>query len=118
MTDNKLHPAVRWCRTIALWLFVLTTWGVAVFFVIDFWPYIRQLSLFQVLLALVLVSLFALISLILWAGQIVTFQQILKFVAVMFFFLAMATLYSYVGMRLGLFVRDLFGLETMSAALS
>lgn len=115
--SSGLNPAVKWARTISLWLFVFTTWGVALFFLVDFWPVIRQLTLFQVLLCLTAMAVFATGAFFLWIGNIVTLGQIFKFLLVMFFFIAMAVLYSYVGLKLGLFIRDLFDLETMSRAL-
>lgn len=117
MSSDRLHPVVRWCHRIALWLFVLITWGVALFFVIDFWPLISQLTLSQVLTTLILFLVITLIGILLWMGRIVTIGQVMKFCAVMFFFIAMAVLYSYVGMKLGLFIRDLVGLERMTAVL-
>jgi hypothetical protein len=91
---------------------------VAIFFIIDFWPLIRQLSLGQVLLAVVVFLLVVLVVGLLRMGRIVTMGQVVKFGLVMFFFIAMAVLYSYVGMKLGLFIRELFELEKMSAALA
>lgn len=98
-------------------LFILTTWGVALFFVIDFWPIIRQLTLGQVFTTLLIFLLIAIVGIVLWMGRIVSLGQVAKFCAVMFFFIAMAVLYSYIGMKLGLVIRDLIGLERMSAVL-
>lgn len=109
MSQKVFHPLVLFLHRLALGMFVLTTWSVAIFFVIDFWPVIRQINPTHALLILLIVIMIAVITLLMWVGEIATGTKILQFYTVMGFFLSLAILYSYVGMRLGLEIRDWIG---------
>lgn len=108
---------IRWCHRLAVGLFLLTTWGVAVFFIVEFWTWIRAISLLELSVGLLTMVFMGGVISVGHQLRWFTIKQILNGGSIVLFFLSTAGLYSFIGVKLGLRLRAWLESLTMVSSL-